>query len=179
MRLFLAVPFEDDTRASLLAFLEDNGGADIPGRHVVAANWHITLRFLGRTDAEQHDRLVGYLAERVGGGSFTVRFGGLGAFPRPGRAAVAWLAIRGGAGRLSDLAALCEEAALAAGYAGEDRPFHAHVTLSRIRPPESMTTIVEGFPSFPNKLDVSRIVLYRSVLGGGPARYNEEEQFWL
>ncbi len=178
-RLFLAVPIDDDVRAGLLAFLADHGSTEIPGRHVVSANWHITLRFLGETTSEQRDRLVGYLDDHVAGGPFVLRFGGLGAFPRPLRAAVAWLAIRDEDDRLGDIAGLCEEAAHSAGFSPEERPFHAHLTLSRIRPPAPMADIVDTFPPFPGKLAVDRIVLYESVLGQGPVQYRVVDEFAL
>lgn len=178
-RLFLAVPIDDDVRAGLLAFLEDNGGARIPGRHVVSANWHITLRFLGETTAHQRDLLSGYLDEHIDGGPFSLRFGGLGAFPRPLRASVAWLAVQDEGDRLGDLATACEEGARVAGVPPEERPFHAHLTLSRIRPPQPMAAIVEAFPTFPGRLAVDRVVLYESVLGRGPVHYEVVDEFAL
>ena len=178
-RFFVAVPFSDDLRASLLAFLEENGGCSIPGRRVAAADWHVTLRFLGRTDPVSVDCFVDYLTERAGGGSFTLGFDGLGAFPHCSRATVAWLAIRDDDGRLSELAALCEEAALASGHDAEDRVFLPHLTLGRIRPPKSISAIAEELPPFPGKLEVERIVLYERIFRSAPNRYIGKEEFLL
>ncbi len=178
-RLFVAVPVPADLRAALVAHLDANGGAAMPGRHVVPANWHITLRFVGSSSPDRRDRLVAHLDEHLGGGPFLLRFGGLGAFPRPARATVAWLAVTTGAERLAELAAVAEEAARAAGFAAEERPFHAHLTLSRIRPPHDMTALVDSFPSFPGRLDVDRVTLFESVLGRGPAVYVPLEDFSL
>ncbi len=179
-RLFLAVALSDDMRAGLLAHLEDNDGGRIPGKHVVPANWHLTLRFLGATGDVERDVLVARLDDSIGGGPFRVTFGGLGAFPRPRRAAVAWLAVRGGEERLAELAARCEDAAQAIGKVPEGRPFHAHLTLSRIRPPHPMDELIDEFPAYPGVLDVDRIVLYESRLRGRqPPEYAVVEEFPL
>jgi len=171
-RLFLAVPLDDDTRAGLLAHLEAHGGGRIPGSHVVPANWHITLRFLGRIGDTARERVTGYLAGTLDVAPFRLGFGGLGAFPRPARATVAWLAVRTGRQPLESLFASCEEAARAAGLEPEERPFHPHLTLSRIRPPAAMTGLIDDFPPFPGRLDVERIVLYESrPRGGQPPDY--------
>lgn len=176
-RLFLAVALDDDTRAGLLAHLEANGGSRIPGRHVVAANWHLTLRFLGAGRTDQRERLSAHLDEHLGGGAFTLRFDGLGAFPRPGRATVAWLGVSGDLERIDAIAAECEEAARAAGFPPEERPFHPHLTLSRIRPPEDMRALVAEFPPPPGRLEVDRVVLFESRLRGGPPEYLVVESF--
>ncbi|MFQ5554959.1 MAG: RNA 2',3'-cyclic phosphodiesterase [Acidimicrobiia bacterium] len=178
-RLFLAVALDDDTRTGLVSHLERNGGALIPGRHVVPANWHLTLRFLGKCAPEQRDRLVHYVDEQLERGPFRVRFGGVGGFPRIARATVAWLAVEAGAQRLEQIAAVCEEAAQVAGYFPEERPFHPHLTLSRIRPPEDLGPAVDGFEPFAGALHVDAVVLYESVLRRGPAEYRVVERFAL
>ena len=52
------------------------------------------------------------------------------------------------------LASVCEEAALAAGFAAEERPYHPHLTLSRIRPWQDVSDLVDRVSAFP--LDRSR-----------------------
>lgn len=178
-RLFLAVALDDEVRAGLRAHLVDNGGDLIPGRHVTPANWHITLRFLGRSAPVQRDRVMGYLDGELGGGSFPMRFGGLGAFPRPPKATVVWLAVTEGAERLVDIAATCEEAAQVAGFFPEERPFHPHLTLSRVRPPEDVGVLTGGFSPYQGRLLVDRVTLFESILGRGPARYSVIEEFRL
>ena len=72
----------------------------LPGRPVDPDNWHITLRFLGRTEPVQRDLVLADIDEHVAQAPFTLGFGGLGAFPRPGRATVLWLGIEQGADEL-------------------------------------------------------------------------------
>jgi 2'-5' RNA ligase len=179
-RLFVAVPLSDDLRAALAAhILEVTQDRPLPGKPVPPPNWHLTLRFLGATDAVASDRLVAALAAAPLGEPFSVTFGGMGAFPRPARATVLWQAIDGGADRLKELAVLSEDAAQVAGFPPQDRPFHAHLTLSRIRPHQDVRRLVEAANPFAGSLAVDRLVLFRSHLGRGGARYEEKESFPL
>ncbi len=180
-RLFLAVAITDDVRHVLAAHLtEALAGKPVPGRPVPPPNWHVTLRFLGSTYEDDCDRLSHALDEADFGGPFTVGFGGLGAFPRPARATVLWLAIERGGDEVESLAAVAEEAAVAAGWMMEERPFHPHLTLSRIRPHQDVTAVIERVPPLRMAMPVDDVVLYRSHLGGGkPARYEPIEHFAL
>ncbi len=180
-RLFLAVEVADDVRHALAAHLtEALDGKPVPGRPVPPPNWHVTLRFLGYTYDEERDRLFHALDEADFGGPFTVGFGGLGAFPRPARATVLWLGIERGSDEVEALGAVAEEAAVAAGWMMEERPFHPHLTLSRIRPHQDVTAVIERVPPLRMTMPVDDVVLYRSHLGGGKsARYEPIERFPL
>ena len=104
-------------------------------------------------------------------GPFVVHFGGLGAFPKERRATVLWLGVDGGGDELGALAAVSEEAAQTVGYEAEDRPYHPPLTLSRIRPPQDVTELVESFPPFAAKMRVTAVTLYESHLRKGGAVY--------
>ncbi len=180
-RLFLAVALSDEVRQALAAHLDDAlGGAPIPGRPVPPSNWHITLRFLAYTYEDQRERLLHAIDEADLGARFTLGFDALGAFPRPGRATVLWLGVGAGGDELVDLAAVVEEACVDAGWLIEERPFHPHLTLSRIRPHQDVAALLDQVPAFPMRQAVEEVVLYRSHLGGrGPARYEPTERFRL
>lgn len=179
-RLFLAVELPDDARGRLVAHLRDALGARaLPGRAVAPASWHLTLRFLGDTPPAQRADVVRAMAEAAPGAAFTLGFGGLGAFPRPARATVLWLGVEEGAEPLGALAAVAEEAARRAGFAAEVRPFSAHLTLSRIRPARDVRPLLERVPPFRERIRVDAVVLFRSHLGPGGARYEAVERFPL
>ena len=170
-RLFLAAALDEPTRLLLAAHLEAHGGGALPGRTVRPQNWHLTLRFLGWATEPQQDGVMRALDESALPGPFVVRFGDLGAFPKERRATVLWLGIDGGGDELGALAAASDEAAQTVGYEAEGRPYHPHLTLSRIRPPEDMTELVEVFPAFTVKMPVTAITLYESHLRKGGAVY--------
>ncbi len=178
-RLFVAVPLPDDVRHALSTLIREAAPGGLPGRVVPPANWHVTLRFLGDVDDLGRDRLLRELQAAGLGDPFVVDWGGLGAFPRPGRATVLWVAADRGAADLSRLAVDVEEAAVAAGFPHEDRPFRSHLTLSRIRPHQDVAPLLESTSPFDLAMTVDRVAVYRSHLGRGGARYEEIEEFPL
>jgi 2'-5' RNA ligase len=152
---------------------------DLPGRAVPPANWHFTLRFLGSTPPEQRDKLISILRATQFGGEFTIRFDRLGAFPRVNRARIVWLGVSDGADRLVSLAEKVETASRRAGFPAESRPFKPHLTLSRVEPPRAVSDIVSRHAQIPASMIVDRVSLIRSMLGGGPAKYEIVEDFFL
>jgi RNA 2',3'-cyclic 3'-phosphodiesterase len=177
-RLFVAVPLEEETRHALATRVGE--GPPLPGSPVPPANWHITLRFLGSVEQVRYDRMLEALDRARLGAPFRIAFGGLGAFPRAAGATVLWVAVDQGAEHLSALAAAVEGALGEAGIPPDDRPFASHLTLSRLRPPQDVRTLVEAMSSVGVRQMVTRVVVYRSHLGGRrPARYEELESFPL
>ena len=177
-RLFLAVALTDDVAHGLAAFLTDET-MRLPGRPTPPDKWHITIRFLGSTSALQRDRVLEFLDEHLMVEPFTLSFGSLGAFPKPSKATVLWLGTDRGTQYLATMGEIAEVAAQAAGFEPEDRPFHPHLTLSRIRPPMNVTDLIERVPRFPLSLDVDRLTLLRSNLGRGGATYEIVETIQL
>ena len=166
-RLFLAVALNDDVRHGLAAFLAE-ATMRLPGRPAPPANWHVTVRFMGPTGETQKDRVLEFLDDHLVIEPFTLGFTTLGTFPKPARASVLWLGVERGAAELAKIAEISEAAAQSAGFEPEERPFHPHLTLSRIRPPMDVRGLVEQVPPFPLTMVVDRVTLYRSVLGRGP-----------
>ena len=108
-----------------------------------------------------------------------MRFGELGAFPNPRRARILWLGVTLGGERLSALASIAEDAARTAGFAAEGKRFTPHLTLSRIDPPQNIAELLAQKHRYEVEMPVSALILYRSKLGSGPARYEEASRFEL
>src|SRR5207244_12577246 len=86
LRLFVAVEIPHDVRLAIGAAIEPFRKEFPKARWVPIENWHVTLKFLGRT----WPRLVEWVYEQVRGvaashDGFRVRVSGLGAFPSPRR----------------------------------------------------------------------------------------------
>ena len=178
-RLFIGVPLTEETRWTIDEHLRRSMPDGIPGRLVPAANWHLTLRFLGATRADQLAAIVRHLRAAEFGDAFEAGFGGLGAFSRPRSARVLWIGVTDGVERMKALARIAEDAARAAGFAPEEKSFKPHLTLSRIQPPRDVTRAIAGVPPLELRMPVREVVVFRSHLGGGPARYEVVERFAL
>ena len=174
-RFFIGVPTTADARAAIAQALPKN----LPGKLVAPDKWHFTLRFLGPTTREARDAIVARLSDAKLGSRFNVRFGELGAFPNPRRARILWLGVTQGGERLSELAAVAEDAARSASFAPERRSFKPHLTLARLDPPQMISELLARKHRYDIEMLVPSLILYRSKLGGGPAEYEEVAKFGL
>ena len=172
-RLFVGVPLTEEARRAIAASLPQS----LPGKPVPPENWHFTLRFLGATSTEARAQIVARLQAARCGAPFKIRFGELGAFPNARRARVLWLGIEDGSERMTQLAAIAEGAARSVGFEPEVREYTPHLTLSRIDPAKSVSDLIAGKPKVAVEMSVRSVILYRSRLGGGPARYEVVERF--
>jgi RNA 2',3'-cyclic 3'-phosphodiesterase len=175
-RLFVAVPLEEDLRRRLAAVLVD---LPPPGRPVAPGNWHLTLRFLGDTPADLAERIHQEIEARELGPPPELALDGFGAFPRPARARSIWAGVDDPSGRLSALAVVVEAAARTAGFPAEERPFRAHLTLSRLRNPGDVRPWLAAAPAIRMPFMATEVVLFRSELGSGPARYHPVRTYRL
>jgi len=170
-RCFVAVPIDDDLRAAVddtVRGLRAAPGADA-WRWTDAEAWHVTLAFLGATDPASVPGLASALAAVAGAHpAFALAAGGLGAFPGPRRARVLWYGVADPRGELRRLAGA---AARAVGLPDEGR-FRGHLTLARARDRDGAdASSLVDVTARPGALRVERLVLFRSHLGRGPARY--------
>jgi 2'-5' RNA ligase len=176
-RLFFAVPLADEAKNAIVAKFES---ITLPGRPVPLENWHITLRFIGNTPASILEPLIESTRNKLQNSSaFTIAFGGAGAFSRPARDSVLWLAVTDGSNQLVEIARLVEDAVTSAGLPAETRVYNPHLTFSRLEPPEDLQTFVASVPTLDLQMIVDHVMLYRSVLGRGPAHYEQLARFDL
>jgi 2'-5' RNA ligase len=100
---------------------------------VPAANLHLTLKFLGSVPEESLEAIaaaVGRVAARHA--PFEARARGLGAFPSAAHPRILWAGVDGGEA-LKRLQADVEGALAELGFAKEERAFHPHVTVGRVK----------------------------------------------
>jgi 2'-5' RNA ligase len=106
---------------------------------------------------------------------FEVRLSGGGAFPTLARPRSLWIGVREGADQLARLADGLTAAAAECGMFLDTRPFAAHLTIARTDGVRLAAAAAHALEAAADGLDVhfavDRIVLFRSILGGGPARY--------
>ncbi|HJQ78005.1 MAG TPA: RNA 2',3'-cyclic phosphodiesterase [Acidimicrobiia bacterium] len=165
-RVFAAAPPPPEIRVALS---ERIAAMRIPGKVAPAENWHITLRFLDTIDQVTYERFLSGLEAVRHEFSFPVALDGFGAFANPRKATVFWAGVGRGALELAQLNEVLEDAAQAAGLLPEERPFHPHLTLSRIRPPADVRDLLDEELALSWRCD--RVVVYRSHQGRGGVSY--------
>lgn len=115
---------------------------EFPGlKWVPSRNRHLTLRFLGEVSEKVLNALCGHLdafPPRVA--PFFIQIDRLGGFSGKSGLRVVWAGIQTCL-PLEKLKHWLDKQLGNAGLAAEDRPFHAHITLARIRNPLAATTL--------------------------------------
>ena len=128
MRLFIAINFNETTRARLIALRDDLRRKAISGRFSAPENLHLTLVFLGECDMAQAKRAEAAM-DAVNFAPFPVTFDRIGRFGRDG-GGLWWAGARGNEPLLNLHRDLTGKLA-AGGFELEKRKYSPHVTLAR------------------------------------------------
>jgi 2'-5' RNA ligase len=176
-RAFVAVVPPDDVLDAVDAAAAT---IDVPStaRRTTRPQWHLTLHFLGnRVDFAAVAGALESLAVR---GS-AVQLGEAGAFPTARRGRVLWLGVTQGDALLVQLAAAVGALLEPVGYPPEARPYHAHLTLARLKAPVDLRPVVATLGSGPvgRAWTAEEVVLFQSKTGRGGAEYTARGRFPL
>jgi 2'-5' RNA ligase len=176
-RVFLAIELPAPVRLKLIEHI-DRLRELVPDAH---ASWlrednlHLTLKFLGDVPVLNLEA-VAQAAQRAANAvtPFEVLVSGCGAFPPRGQPRVLWVGIKDLTGQLASLhSALADECAKA-NLRREERPFHPHLTIARIRKPHHARNLAAvhqeaGFDAV--TVRASELVMIRSELRSEGARH--------
>lgn len=191
MRLFVALELGDGiirAAGELIAELRHRAERIAPAARVTwltPERLHLTLSFIGQTDAARADAIAASLQHPFAGPPFGVTIAGLGVFPGRGSPRVLWAGIVEGGDRLLDL-----EKQLRARWARirvllDERPYRPHLTLARVRSAAGLrsaallerlehtplgTTQVEAITLFESRLSPkgpTYVPLLRTEVAGG------------
>jgi RNA 2',3'-cyclic 3'-phosphodiesterase len=138
---------------------------------VPANNMHVTLKFLAEIPQESvwavRDRLGDLLRPMA---PFSVVVRETGAFPSRERPRILWVGLTTEGEHLVQLAREIDQALTELGFAREERPFHPHLTLGRVK--QGAVDVLEGLEQRElGTCTVQEVVLYQSVLRRQGAQY--------
>lgn len=136
IRAFVGISIDAELRRALAGLqqrLETNAGSP-PVRWAPPDQLHLTLKFLGNVPVERLDELKRALDTACAGASaFSLSIRGVGCFPSVQRPHVIWAGIEGDVAALEQLQERIERAASPFGSHSEDRKFHPHLTIGRVK----------------------------------------------
>lgn len=134
-------------------------------------NMHVTLKFLGNIPDESVWAIQDTLLARLEGREVipaTVQ--GTGAFPDASRPRILWVGVHSENQQLEQLAKDIDAWLSELGFASEKRPFHAHLTLGRVK--HGATDLLQGLEeTVLGDCTIHEVVLYKSVLLRKGAEY--------
>lgn len=145
-RLFVGVRISVATANALAGCAETLArrarDAGVELKWVAPINYHVTLAFLGWTGIDAIGAVCDALEDATAGEpQLKFRTTRLGAFPSFDHASVLWAGIEDG-GALSKLAQAVGDAMARLGFPRDQRPFHPHVTIARLRNSRPLREVV-------------------------------------
>jgi 2'-5' RNA ligase len=168
-RLFVAVEVAEEERSALTAWAHEAVGADQGMRVAGPDQVHLTMAFLGHRALEEIDALAAVVAHFEGAPAPRLRTAGP-LWLSPRRPHVLTVAVEDVGGRLGALHDGLWDELEELGHEREHRSFRPHLTVGRVR--HGWTAPRHALPELPPRdLTPQGLVLFRSWLGGGPARY--------
>jgi 2'-5' RNA ligase len=175
MRCFIAIELSKEVK-DVLQCIEDELQSLVRGvRWVPPENIHLTLKFLGSIEAATVEEVKKIADDAVKKFKpFKIRLSSLGAFPNPGRPRVIWVGIDEGTNECVELASMIDDRVSSLGIEKEERRFHPHLTLARIKFLKDKHSVQNAFSKTgvpPQEMEVKRVTLFQSELSSEGARY--------
>lgn len=178
IRAFLAIDLSVVIRQALAQLQTELRGKLPKVTWVRPESIHLTLKFLGYIEVSMVDQLRDAL-EPLGKGqsSFTINVQGLGVFPSVQKPRILWVGIIGEIQLLLNLLLQIEVALEPLGFVPEERPYHPHLTLARIK--HESTKVGSALNQagvleenqYLGQLEIDRLTLFQSDLDSSGARY--------
>jgi 2'-5' RNA ligase len=176
LRLFIALDTPPEVRSALAQVRDHLRTSRADVKWEPDEKLHCTLKFLGATD----ETLVPEIVRQLISISETtppinVVYRTLGSFPNARDPRVIWIGMDDQAGVIGHLQTRIGNGMSALGYASEDRPFHQHVTLGRVksrRDIRNLLTMMETVTFESRPVSLNEVAVVRSDLKPGGSVYS-------
>lgn len=149
----------------------------------VRASWeraekmHITLKFLGEVDEARLTKVQNAITQEAKDFQpFEISIEGAGAFPPRGVPRILWFGAKDESESLSGLQRKLENEFARIGFKKENRKFHPHITLARVRTPDGVRDLREKHEQLDFHSDafmVNEIILIKSELSPSGSHYTK------
>jgi 2'-5' RNA ligase len=153
MRLFIAVNFNDETRARLLALRDTLRSRSKRGNFSLPENLHLTLAFLGECDAKQ-TAVVKNIMTAVKFEPFKIMINQVGLFKRGGTDI--WWAGAAASEPLISIQRDLTNRLTDAGFTLDKRKYNPHITLGREVVTDAPTWEIEPFGETVTSIDLMK-----------------------
>ncbi len=179
MRTFIAVEIPEKERKPIWTLITEQKKKNLPIKWVEFQNLHITLKFLGEIDEKKLERMIPLLSTISGKTkSFKMSLENIGCFPGIRNPRVLWVGVIQGSDELIKLAIDIENELYKIGIKKEEKKFHPHLTIGRIKTPCNVDDIINQ-PIKTNQFDVKEFILFKSTLQPSGPIYEKLKKFPL
>jgi|APLow6443716910_1056828.scaffolds.fasta_scaffold81381_2 RNA 2',3'-cyclic 3'-phosphodiesterase len=174
IRAFVALPATAAVQQQLIKIRSELERADADVKWDDAEKYHITLKFMGDVDEALIPSLEELLRRSfVERRAFAYVYAGLGVFPNAREPRVVWVGVSEG-DKINALQSTIEDACFRIGLPRENRPFHPHITLGRVKGQRNRARLIEGINTVtfePISTFCSSVQIIRSELHREGSRY--------
>jgi len=138
MRCFLAVDVSEEIKQNIIRIQNDIKNIDVKVKFVEIDNFHFTLSFLGETNENEVNTLIGKLTRELEDNkSFNITLKGLGYFGTSHNIKNIWIGVNEGEKQFHNLST-----SITKHTDKRDSRFSPHVTLCRIKSPQNMNDLI-------------------------------------
>lgn len=183
MRSFIAIDLEPEIKKTLQDLIQKlkKTGADV--RWVNLQGMHLTLKFLGEVAADAMPAVEAVMQLAASGHpGFPLALHGTGVFPGGKNPRVLWIGITEEP-ELMGLQDDIDQGLEMEGYPREQRAFHPHLTLGRVKSPSGVREAVLELEKYRDvsfgEMTVRKVVLFESLLRPQGAEYRVAAEFNL
>ena len=169
IRSFLAIELPTIIRHRLSDIQKDLKTSDADVRWVNPDSVHLTLKFFGNIEESRIDTIVESIAVPIRTTpSFSLKVQGTGAFPHVNNPRVVWVGLREGIEVLRHLQKQLEASMEKSGFPAENRPFHPHLTIGRVKSNRGKGALVAKIDKYREEelgqFQAEKVILFRSDL---------------
>ncbi|MGD0339654.1 MAG: RNA 2',3'-cyclic phosphodiesterase [Bacteroidota bacterium] len=148
IRTFIAIPTPDNVRQVLSEIQAELKTSRAEVKWEPHEKLHITLRFLGNVDERQLPQLMTECSNVVCNlPSFSLIYEGLGCFPDTRNPRIIWAGSHNDDGTLVRIKKNIDDIVVRYGFERENRSFHPHITLARVKGRQNIPSLIKMFQS--------------------------------
>lgn len=169
IRSFLAIEVPTAILKKIEELQGDLKSSDADVRWVIPDKIHLTLKFFGNIEESQIDSILDSIKEPVQTTQpFQLGVRGMGAFPNPKNPRVIWVGLTEGKEALIRFQKELEASFERIGFQTEDRSFHPHLTLGRVKSGRGKGALAGKIDKYREEelgeFRVEKVVLFKSDL---------------
>jgi len=176
VRSFISFDPPDDVREAIISVQNELKHADADVSWEQPRQLHSTVKFLGEISEDLLPKILSELRSILSSfQQMQISYDGIGGFPNLRQPRVLWIGCTSDDGHLIRMKDEIDRRFVPLGFAIEDRTFHPHVTLGRVRSPRNLhhlTPMLEKCTFERQRVELTRLFVMKSILQPRGAVYS-------
>ena len=181
VRLFIGIPIPTEIKTQISGVVREMKSANANVRWEQIDKLHITMKFLGDTLDHQVPSIVTALESLATNvPAFRVTYSGVGCFPNKREPRIVWVGVDEGDAVLVPLAESIDALMTTFGFEKEQKRFHPHFTIGRVKSQHNMRDLLRTMESITfvsHPTTISELALVKSELKSSGSVHTQVKAF--